>query len=165
MWRSPFFTQPKCRSANSSSEEGEDVCGVAAVLYENYSQLQDTRTLDIHLMPLPILFPPLFFLAPAMELSGLLTPYNIILCTKLSGNNAQMVGNHLWHTGVLFECFFSTRQKRLTMSFNQLALSKNITAEAFSPFFRLIGLCTRSRRHRVVCFTRYSQGRSQEWQT
>ena len=68
-----------------------------------------------------------------------------------------MVGNRLWHTGVLFKCFFSTRQKRLTMSFNQLALSKlcdpveqelseNITAEVFSPFFRLIGLCTQSRR-------------------
>ena len=104
-------------------KKGEDVCGVVDVLYENYSQLQDTRTLDIHLMPLPMLFPPLFFLAPAMELSGLLTPY-IILRTKPSGSNAQMVGNHLWHTGVLFECFFSTRQKRLTMSFNQLALSK-----------------------------------------
>ena len=71
------------------AEEGEDVCGVVAVLYENYSQLQDARTLDIHLMPLPMLFPPLFFLAPALELSGLLIPYNKILRTKPSGNNAQ----------------------------------------------------------------------------
>ena len=76
MWRSPFFTQPKCRSANSSSEEGEDVCGVVAVLYENYSQLQDTRMLDIHLdihlTSLPKLFPSsfLFPLLPSTLFPG-----------------------------------------------------------------------------------------------